>query len=255
MILVGTMKAGKMHSINNVVIITAEESGARIQQLFSRADLQVTTINSKTSDADELAAADIAIEAIGEEGLRKKILHRCDERLRPEAILSTTVVSGMTELSAFTKRPQRFVGLHFTFNPFQDSCLVQIVKSLETSDETLEICTNLMEKTGATTIQVVDSPGLVLDRTMALTINEAATMYVTKVATIEDIDRIAKSCLNWPLGPFEFADVIGVDNVLATLETLAQEIGPQFLPCRLLKQMVATGRRGKATGRGFYIYH
>lgn len=244
-----------MQSINKVVIIGTEQSGAKIRRLFSKAGLEVVTLDLKMDNADELANTDMAMEAIlGEVALRKEILHRCDELIPPEAILATTASSGITEMAASTTRPPRFVGLNFTFNPFQESCLVQIVRGLETSDETIETCAKLLERSEATAIKVADSPGLVLDRVIALTINEAVTMHVTKVATIEDIDRVTKSCLNWPLGPFELADTIGIDKVLATLETLSREMGPQFLPCRLLKQMVAMGRLGKETGRGFYTY-
>ncbi len=245
-----------MQSINKVVIIADEQSGTKIRQLFSKAGLPVATLDPKMGYSDELTNASMAIEAVGGEmALRKEILRYCDKRIPPEAILATTASSGITEMAAITKRAGKLVGLHFTFNPFQDNCLVQMVKGMETSDETLEICKNILEKAGATVIKVEDSPGFVLDRVMALVINEAATMCVTNVANIKDIDSVAKSCLNWPLGPFEFADVIGIDRVLATLEMLSREVSPQFLPCRLLKQMVATERLGKKTGRGFYPYH
>jgi 3-hydroxybutyryl-CoA dehydrogenase len=244
-----------MQSLNRVIIIASEQLGRRICQLLSKTDLEVVTLDPEVSDADKIANADMAIEAVvGEMKLRKETLCWCDKRIPSEAVLATTLPSGITEMAAFTKRPQRFVGLHFTFNPFQDSCVVQIVKGLETSDETLEACAKLIRKTGATAIQVTDSPGLILDRVMALMINEATTMYVTKVATIEDIDGVARSCLNWPLGPFEFADIIGIDSVLATLDTLSREVGHRFLPCRLLRQMVAMGRLGKKANRGFYNY-
>ena len=244
-----------MQNVKKVVVISNESPGEKIGQLFSKAGAHIVNLDLKMANADELANTDMAIEAIsGEAELRKETLRKCDEKLPPEAILATTASSGITQMAATTKRPPRFVGLNFTFNPFQESCLVQIVKGLETSDDIIETCINLLERSGATAIRVADSPGLVLDRVMALTINEAVTMYVTKVATMEDIDSVAKTCLNWALGPFEFADTIGIDKILATLETLSLEMGPQFLPCRLLKQMVAMGRLGKKTGRGFYIY-
>lgn len=244
-----------MESISKVAVIGDGELRAKIQQLLVKAGLPVVLLDSKMDSTHELASADMAIESTGEEvELRKETIRLCDEKMPPDAILATTASSGITELAALTQKPARFVGLHFTFNPFQESCLVEIVKGLETSTETIEACANLFKSVGATTIEVADSPGLVVDRVMASAINEAAIMHTTKVASIEDIDRVAKSCLNWPAGPFEFADIIGLDRVLATLEVLSHEISPRFLPCRLLKQMVATGRLGQKTGQGFYIY-
>jgi len=241
--------------MKKVVVIGDGELRAKIQQLLAEAGLPVVFLDSKMDSTFELASADMAIEATGgNEELRQAALRQCDERIPQDAILATTASSGITELAALTQRPPRFVGLHFTFNPFQESCLVEIVKGLETSTETVDTCTNLLKKAGATTVQVADSPGLLVDRVMALAINEAAVMHTARVASIEDIDRVARSCLNWPAGPFEFADIIGLDSILATLEVLSREMGPRFLPCRLLKQMVAMGRLGKKTGRGFYTY-
>jgi 3-hydroxyacyl-CoA dehydrogenase len=176
------------------------------------------------------------------------------EKAPPKAILATTASSGITEIAAATKRPQKFIGLNFTFNPFGDKCLVQITKGFETSGETVESCRSLVEEVGAMAIELEDSPGLILDRVIAAVINEAATMYMSKIASVEDIDKIAKLCLNWPMGPFEFADTLGIDNVVATLEVLSQQSGQQYLPCRVLRHMVAAGQLGKKTEKGFYTY-
>jgi 3-hydroxybutyryl-CoA dehydrogenase len=240
-----------MEGINKVVILGAEE-GTKIASLLSKSGLKV--ILSEEVYPKELADTDLVLEALPGLELKKEVLRKCDESAPLNAILATTASWGITKIAAVTKRPERVIGLNFTFNPFQESCLAQIVRGLETSEETVEACRSLVEKTGAVPVAVEDSPGLILDRVMASVINEAAIMYATKVATIEDIDRTTKSCLNWPMGPFEFADTIGIDNVLTTLEVLSQEEGPQFLPCRLLRQMVAIGRLGKKTGRGFYAY-
>ena len=185
---------------------------------------------------------------------KKKAFHMAEKQAQEKTIFATTATFGVTEIAAATKRAQRFVGLNFTFNPIEEKCLVQIVKQLETSEETLQACKDLVQKTGAVAVEVEDSPGLILDRVMASIINEAATMYASKIATIEDMDKVTKLCLNWPMGPFEFADTIGIDSVVATLETLSQQKGPQYLPCRVLRQMVALRKLGKKTGRGFYQY-
>ena len=242
-----------MEDITKVVIVGDEELGTKISGLLYRAGLNVTLRTS--DDLEELADAGMLLESLsGTVEVKSEVLSKCDEKVSPDTILATTASCGITEIAAATRRPEKVIGLNFVFNPFQDASLVQIVKGLETSDETVETCANLLKSTGVTTIEVADSPGLVLDRVMASVLNEAATMHVTKVATVEDIDRITKSCLNWPMGPFEFADIIGIDNVLATLEVLYREEGARFLPCRLLRQMVAMGRLGRKTCKGFYTY-
>jgi len=243
-----------MKDISKIVIVGAEEEATKIGELFSKAGLTVTL--TEQGDYEETADTNMVLDCLSADNeSRKEILRKYGEKAPQEAILATTASGGITEVAAATGgKYERVIGLNFTFNPSQGSCLVQIVKGLATSDETSERCWGLMEKIGAEAIAVEDSPGLVLDRVIALVINEAATMYATGLATIEDIDRITKLCLNWPMGPFEFADAIGLDNVLGTLEILAQQEGSRFLPCRLLREMVAMGRLGKETGRGFYDY-
>lgn len=241
--------------ISNVVILGSGELAERIKSLFIKADFKVAMPDLTEDYADKLIGAHIVLEAISKDTESKKeLLRKCDERTPKKTIFATTAPSGITEVAAATKRPQRFIGLNFTFNPAEEKCLIQIVKGLETSEETIQACKKLVEKVGATAIKVEDSPRLILDRVLATVINEASNMYAAKIATTGDIDKITKLCLNWPMGPFEFADTIGVDNVVATLETLSHQLGPQYLPCRLLTQMVAMGRLGKKTGRGFYQY-
>lgn len=244
-----------MKDINKVVIIGAAAVAGKIGKLFSKAGGKV--VLAEGIDYKEVADADMVLECIpGDHEVKKQTLRQCEKQAPPGAILATVASWGVTEIAAATERSEKVVGLNFVFNPFQESCLVQIVKGLGTSEETAEACRSLVEKAGAEAIVIVvkDSPGLVLDRVIAAVVNEAAIMYATEVASIEDIDRITKLCLNWPMGPFEFADTIGLDNVLATLEVLAQQEGTRFLPCRLLREMVAMQRLGKKTGRGFYTY-
>jgi len=241
-----------MEEINKVVILGGEEAG-KIRDLFSQAGLKAVMLDLTTDYA--LGDADLVLEALaGDIESRKGALRDLDGKAPPRIILATTVSSGITEMAAATKRPQKFIGLNFTFNPFEEKCLIQIVKGLETSEETVQACKSLVERIGATGVELEDSPGLILDRVMATVINEAATMYMSKLASIEDIDRITKLCLNWPMGPFEFADASGIDNVVATLEVLSQQLGQQYLSCRLLRHMVAAGQLGRKTGRGFYTY-
>lgn len=242
-----------MEEINRVVILGGEEAG--IRDLFSQAGLTIIMLDLTMDYAKELADADLLLEALpGDIESRKGALRELDEKAPPRIILATTASSQITEMAAATKRPQKFIGLNFTANPFEKKYLVQITRGLETSEETVQACKSLVERIGASGVELEDSPGLILDRVIATVINEAATMYMTKLAPVEDIDNMTKLCLNWPMGPFEFADNIGIDNVVATLEILSQQLGQQYLPCRLLRHMVAAGQLGKKTGRGFYTY-
>lgn len=242
-----------MGEINKVGIIGAGEIATKIEKLLSKAGVKV--ISAKEGQTEKLSDADLIVEALlGDVEPRKEALSKCDKETPPNTILATTASWGITEIAAATKRVDRVIGLNFTFNPVEDKCLVQITKTLETSKETVQACKSLGEKTGAKVVEIEDSPGLILDRVMASIINEAATMYASKLATIEDIDKAVKLCLNWAMGPFEFADAIGIDNVVATLEVLSQRKGPQYLPSRVLTQMVALGRLGKKTGKGFHTY-
>jgi len=244
-----------MEKINKVIILGSGEATEKIRELFSQAGLKVVMLSPKEDYVDELADADLVLDALSQDmESRKEALHKCAEKAPAKAILATTASSGITEMAAVTKRPQKFIGLNFTANPFGDKHLVQITKGLETSEETLRTCRELIEEAGAAAVELEDAPGLILNRVITTVINEAATMYMSKIASVEDIDKITKLCLNWPMGPFEFADTLGIDNVVATLEVLSQQSGQQYLPCRLLRQMVASGRLGKKSGKGFYQY-
>ena len=245
-----------MAELNKIVILGGGERVEKIRDLFSRAGSKVAVVGLKEDYTKELVDADLVLEDLppGDMETKRNVLRNGDKKTPPKTILATTASSGITELASATKRVQRFVGLNFTFNPFEDKCLVQLTRGWQSSEETIQSCKALAEKVGAVTVELEDSPGLVLDRVLTTVINEAAMMRMSKVASIEDIDRITKLCLNWPMGPFEFADTIGIDKVVATLELLSQQLGQQYLPCRLLRQMVAAGQLGKKTGKGFYNY-
>lgn len=233
----------------NVIIAGEGALADKIRELVTKSGLSAIMSNSN------FANADIVIEALpGSTADRKQILAIAGKQASAKAVVATASPAYITELAAVVKNPERFAGLHFTFNPLQSKFVVQIVNCVETSKETIDLCKQFVEKIGGTAVAVDDSPGLILDRVMALLINEAATMYATRLASIEDIDRISRLCLNWPMGPFEFADAIGIDNVVATLDILSQS-GYQCAPCRLLKGMVAMGKFGKKTGKGFYTYN
>lgn len=146
-------------------------------------------------------------------------------------------------------------GLHLTQNPLEEQYLVQIVSGLQTSQETMQSLEDILKRAGLTVVRVEENSGLILDRVIASIINEAALMYSTKLATLGDIDRMMRACVNWPMGPFEFADIIGIDKVVDTLESMSEQLGPKYMPCFLLRKMVSAGWLGKKTGRGFYVYN
>jgi len=242
-----------MKEINKICVIGAEDMRGKIGELFSAVGLESIMLNEDY--CGEIVDADMVLEcSLNSIELRKEASREWDRKAPPNTILATTAAWGITEIAAASQRPERVIGLNFVFNPFDEKYLVQIVKGLDTSDETIKACQVLLEKIGAQAIIVEDSPGFVVDRVLASVINEAVRMYTTGVASIEDIDRISKLCLNWPMGPFELVDTIGIDKILATLEILQQFEGSRFLPCRLLREMVAMKKIGKKTGKGFYTY-
>jgi 3-hydroxybutyryl-CoA dehydrogenase len=242
-----------MKEPGSISIIGAEDVRTRIGRPFSKAGLAVT---SGDGFREAMTNCDIVIECLPVNvDVRKDLWREWDKRIQPDAILAITTSAEVSEIAGVTTRPDKVIGLGFTYSPSaEDVTHVQIAKGLETSTETIKICRNVIEKAGVPLTVVQDSAGLALDRALACVINEAAVMYLNGVATVEDIDRIPKLCLNWPMGPFELADSIGLDNVLTTLETLAKHEGPRFTPCRLLREMVALNRLGKKTRKGFYVY-
>lgn len=201
-----------------------------------------------------MAGADLILENLPRDIEGKKAVFKKCKGASKEAIFATTATSGITELAADSERSPKFIGMHFTLS-HTGNWLVQIAKGLETSKETIAACRQLVERVGATAVELEDSPGLILDRVMACLINEATLMYMTGiVASVEEIDEIVRVRRRWPMGPFQIADEMGIDRVVETLEILAEEMGSQYLPCRLLKRMVQAGWLGKKTAKGFYTY-
>ncbi len=241
-------------SINKIVIIGDDGMGAKLKALFSKAGIGVFLSDLKSDYAKELSDADLVLDTIpAEMQLQKQVFQKCHEKAPQKAIFATTSPV-VTPIAAVSGRPDRFVGLNFTANPFDEKWLVEIAKGLETSPETVSAVKDFAKKAGIAAVELEDGASFILDRVIAQVVNEASYMYMALLATAEDIDSLMKNCANWPAGPFEFADTVGLDKVVATLETLAPQIGPQYIPCPLLKKMVAAGRLGKKTGRGFYNY-
>jgi len=242
--------------ISTVSIIGDRELADKLKELLSKANLKVLVANLKEDYAKQVGESDLVLEVAPEDlAAKKKIFKSCDAKCRKETILSTTTSNPwVTQLATATRRPEKVIGLNFTKNPFEDKYLVQVVKGIQTSDETILAVTELLETTGITAVKLEENPGFILDRVIASIVNEAAVMYSSKLATKEDIDNMMKVCVNWPMGPFEFADSMGVDRVVEILDSMSQQLGPKYQPCFLLRRMVDAGWLGKKTGRGFHVY-
>jgi len=203
-----------------------------------------------------IAAADFVVEAVPEKiEIKRAVLMEADGILRPEVILASNTSSiSMTTLAALTKRPDRFVGMHF-MNPVPVMALVEVIRALQTSDATFEATMKLAEKLEKRPVAVNDAPGFVSNRVLMPLINEAAYCVMEGVATAEAVDAVMKTGMNHPMGPLELADFIGLDVCVDIMHVLHEGLGdPKYRPCPLLRQMVAAGKLGRKSGQGFYKY-
>ncbi len=199
--------------------------------------------------------ADLIIEAIIEKlDVKCELFQKLDEICKPETIFaSNTSALSITELAAATPRVKRFVGTHF-FNPVHIMRLVEIVRGLETSDDTIDTVAAAIQRMGKESVIVNDSPGFATSRISVIVGNEAFYMLQEGVASAEDIDKAIKLGLNYPMGPFELVDLVGLDIRLSVLKDLHKRLGEKFRPCPLLEKYVNAGRLGRKVGRGVYNY-
>ena len=205
---------------------------------------------------DALASADLVVEAATEAlELKTKIFVSADRAMRPGAILASNTSSiSITKLAAATSRPELVIGMHF-MNPVPVMKLVELVRALQTSDETYAAIRALAERMGKTTITSKDMPGFIVNRMLIPFINEACFALQEGLGTPEDIDTGAQLGLNHPLGPLALADLIGLDTCLAIAEVLHSELGDdKYRPAAILRNYVAAGWLGRESGRGFYVY-
>ena len=211
---------------------------------------------ARVTPAGDLVAADLMIEAVIEDpAVKEDVFRRADEILPEGAILASNTSSiPITSLAAVTGRPDRVIGMHF-FNPVPVLKLVEVIRGLETSDETAAAIVALAVELGKTPAEANDFPGFVSNRILMPFINEAAYAVLEGVAEPEAIDTIAKLGFAHPMGPLALADLIGLDTCVAIMEVLHTGLGdPKYAPCPLLRQYVQAGRLGRKSGQGFYAY-
>ncbi len=208
------------------------------------------------TEMSAIAAADFVVEAVPEKiEIKRAVLTEVDALLRPEVILASNTSSiSVTTLAALTKRPDRFVGMHF-MNPVPVMALVEVIRALQRSDATFEATMKLAEKLEKRPVAVNDAPGFVSNRVLMPLINEAAYCVMEGVATAEAVDAVMKTGMNHPMGPLELADFIGLDVCVDIMHVLHEGLGdPKYRACPLLKKYVAAGWLGRKSGRGFHNY-
>jgi len=209
-----------------------------------------------TTSVEDIAPVDLIIEAVSENmEVKKKVFAQLDGLCPPTAILaSNTSTLSPTEIASATKRPDKVIGMHW-FNPAPVMRLIEVVAGAETSEETIQAVTEFSRQVGKTPVRVNEAPGGIVSRILRGYLNTAVDVLAEGVATAEDIDTAMKLGANFPIGPFELIDLIGVDIHITNSDALVRELGDlKYRPHALLRKMARAGHLGRKTGRGFYYY-
>ena len=220
-----------------------------------QAALGQANLSYTTNFAEGVSQADLIIEAVPEKKDIKKSVFEQMEKYAPSTCYFATNTSTMspTEIASYAGRPERTIAMHF-FNPVHRMKLVEIVRGLETNDETADLIRQVAEQMGKETVVINEFPGFVTSRISALVGNEAFYMLQEGLGTPEEIDKAIKLGLNYPMGPFELVDLVGLDVRLNNLRYLHEKLGEKYRPAPLLEQYVQAGRLGRKSGRGVYDY-